>query len=1260
MKKTLTTLTFALTVVISIGQTKSPADSLRKMLPYQKAEAARMQIKIQIGDYFEKIQPDSALHWYKLAIPDNLTDSTSTLTWFNNASDPEKYLLSLALARFNVLSLKTKSDLKAINNIKLALQLSTSINQPQIVVYCSDNLALYYANTKDFKSAISFFEKSLEFYHALNNAGGINYCLSNLGALNAQEGNNSRAADYFTEQLNFTEQNQQPAELLQAHMNIAVLYQRSDDNADSKIHWIEALKLSEQLNYKNYSIILSGLGSTSFKTGDYGKAIEAYSKLLNYANQNGDDKNKLTALNNLAMISTEMEDNSKAMEFWNSTLTLAEQYGKTPIVLDALLNLSNINLNIGNYENSAAYFDRYIAAVKQQSSPQELAEAYIKSGRLNDKSRRFDKSKENYLEALKIYEGINDTAGIANANLAVAKSFTQQGLYTQALEFVNAVTLQQTSLPANITASAEQILGDIYRLQLQFPTAINHYQKAFEQWQQQNDFTKIIECLNTLGNIYEITGNLPLSIKYYQLALDIANKNAETESMAAILNNIGVIYRQLGDNSKAKDSYLKALDINIKKGNAERISYGYNNLGILYEQDEKLDSAVIYFEKSLAIKESSQDQKGLAASLINLGNAYKRLNKLTEAEEKFNKSLSISQSINDKQGEAFAYGSLAALKLEMNDLNASIDFANKNLEIAKTIDLKKTLKEAYRQLAWAYENTNQLNLAEEDYKQIIDINQNEINANFSILSENEKEMFFKTVTDDYDRFYAFAQKRQDSNPAINDDTYNTVLRNKGLLLKSSTAMRNAILSSNNNEIIGKYEQWTALKQSIAQQYSLPASKRANQLKSMEDATNNLERELVKSSAEFNDYQNAGTLTWIDIKSKLLDNEAAIEFINFKTSKDSSYYAALIISKQLEHPIFQILFEEKKLEQILGALGGNNLRFVQNVYGTMAESNTSLYNLIWKPIEKYLKGYTTVYYSPSGLLHKISFSAIAQSNNHYLVDDYNLHLVSTTANAGGSVENKPISMSQVTLFGGITYSIQPSSNQTWKYLQGTLTETEMIGDLFTQQNINVTRLTDTSAREEDFKLLAPRSSILHIATHGFFYPDPDKLKKIINAEKEVGKIQFRGGADTTMRSSNVFIQSSNPLMRSGLVFARANDFWGKSDQTNGDDGVLTALEVLNIDLRQNQLVVMSACETGLGDIAGSEGVYGLQRSFRMAGSQKLIMSLWQVPDAETAEFMKIFYTNLIKTANLRESFIQAQKQMRQKYDPYFWAAFVLLQ
>ncbi|PIY03984.1 MAG: hypothetical protein COZ21_07795 [Bacteroidetes bacterium CG_4_10_14_3_um_filter_31_20] len=131
------------------------------------------------------------------------------------------------------------------------------------------------------------------------------------------------------------------------------------------------------------------------------------------------------------------------------------------------------------------------------------------------------------------------------------------------------------------------------------------------------------------------------------------------------------------------------------------------------------------------------------------------------------------------------------------------------------------------------------------------------------------------------------------------------------------------------------------------------------------------------------------------------------------------------------------------------------------------------------------------------------------------------------------------------------------------------------------------------------------------------------------------------------------------MRSGLALARANDVWSKT-KADGEDGVLTAYEVSNMNLQNTQLVVMSACETGLGDIKGSEGVYGLQRAFKMAGVKYIIMSLWQVPDKETEEFMVTFYTKLLKIKDIRKSFNETQKEMRQKYDPYYWAAFVLIE
>jgi CHAT domain-containing protein len=128
-----------------------------------------------------------------------------------------------------------------------------------------------------------------------------------------------------------------------------------------------------------------------------------------------------------------------------------------------------------------------------------------------------------------------------------------------------------------------------------------------------------------------------------------------------------------------------------------------------------------------------------------------------------------------------------------------------------------------------------------------------------------------------------------------------------------------------------------------------------------------------------------------------------------------------------------------------------------------------------------------------------------------------------------------------------------------------------------------------------------------------------------------------------------------------VFAGANDVWSKQAKNDSiDDGVLTAQEVSTIDMRKTDLVVMSACETGLGDIKGSEGVYGLQRAFKMAGVDFMIMSLWQVPDQETEEFMTTFYKKLIKQKDIKQAFAETQKEMRAKYDPYFWAAFVLIE
>ena len=184
-------------------------------------------------------------------------------------------------------------------------------------------------------------------------------------------------------------------------------------------------------------------------------------------------------------------------------------------------------------------------------------------------------------------------------------------------------------------------------------------------------------------------------------------------------------------------------------------------------------------------------------------------------------------------------------------------------------------------------------------------------------------------------------------------------------------------------------------------------------------------------------------------------------------------------------------------------------------------------------------------------------------------------------------------------------------------------------------------TQATATEENLKLLSGHSpQVLHIATHGFFLPAEEKKETV-----------------TGVNQQNVYSVAEDPLLRTGLVLAGGNRAWSGKEPIEGvEDGIATAYEISQLDLSNTELLVLSACETALGD----KGVFGLQRAFKMAGVKKMILSLWQVPDKETAELMTAFYGYWLKGKSIHEAFAQAQGEMRKKSPPYYWAAFVLVE
>ena len=212
-----------------------------------------------------------------------------------------------------------------------------------------------------------------------------------------------------------------------------------------------------------------------------------------------------------------------------------------------------------------------------------------------------------------------------------------------------------------------------------------------------------------------------------------------------------------------------------------------------------------------------------------------------------------------------------------------------------------------------------------------------------------------------------------------------------------------------------------------------------------------------------------------------------------------------------------------------------------------------------------------------------------------------------------------------------------------YLPGSNQEIQTIGEAFTEQDWELKSFSGEEALEENIKALSGASApqVMHMATHAYFFPKPGK--------------KVRAGESLASRLK----AASNPLFRTGLVLTGANYSWITGQRIGGlNDGILTAYEISNLDLSATDLVVLSACETGLGDIQTGEGVFGLQRAFKLAGVDEMIISLWKVPDEQTQILITSFYQYYLNSGNAAEALHQAQLDMSEDYRPFFWAGFIL--
>ncbi len=1141
----------------------------------------------------------------------------------------------------------------------------------------------YYNDHKDYKQALSFFLQSMG---ALLKAGQANTprhadILNNIAfaQLNADRLERDKAESYILEAVEIRKRKavSSPVPYIKARLSLAQFYS-SAGKRNQSIALLQELipSLADAKDSVNLALAEFSLGKGYDQKGQYREALIHYEKAKPFYlhNQKRDANMAYNVIGYMADCYKYLNDYQQAKDYAEKAVTIAEKYFGTgsqthlysqTVVGDIheyngvhsealrlyklvaegfekLYGRTNIEYLFTEYKITKVYY-----AMGEYRKAVELGE-----GQLKWIEQNFSRVNDRYLDQLYIlgdtWRELNDfTAAEKYKTAAVEISGKLYGVSHSTYAFYK-LELGKFYKQQNRLEEAEQMLTEAVTLMRTTDytgtSLATSYLIALAQVKNERDKNKEAEALFMEAFDITHTDSVNSPTKYVDAGVELAGFYSKVGRYGDCEKVILRITRfiELSDGKKFYYARVRAPLVNTYYGLSRYDEAEKEALELLQIAEEEGGSEhwlVMSLRNDLGILAEDRKDFGKAAEQYQFCiDALRRKGSLS-AIEQYNLSV--------------YYGNLANAELCL----AQYTRANEHLALADQIQLKSGQEVSQkakigRQAKWAgyYRATGQFERAETAWSGVTKSLLQYTGENFYFMSDEEKAQFWKDVSGYFRTFHSFATQRARQNPAMVGEMYNIQLATKAILLNASNKIKKRILTSGDTAMVNTYYRWTHQREQLSKLYTLPGNTKNKQgrIDSLKVSVNALEKEMNITAEDMTQDKGGSRITWNQVQSTLGPQEAAVEIVRFRYYeryvRDSVIYAALVLTAETKlAPELVLLTDGKKLE-------GRALQFYKNAISAQLKDTVS-YGNFWSPIAKAVKGKSRLYLSLDGVYNQINLNTLMGPNGNFLVSEANLTLLSNTkdlmAIKGRRV--KRLSFSTATLFGFPTFFIgkdkmkemEPARQRDFSDtdmtgiapLAGTQEEIQKVEDILHHHRLSTFAFTDEHATEAELKKVDhPR--VLHIATHGFFVDEKSPM--------------FSGG-------------DQNPLLRSGLLLTGASNFLQNHVEIDNENGILTAYEAANLDLDNTDLVVLSACETGRGEVQNGEGVYGLQRAFQTAGVQSIIMSLWKVDDTATQQLMTSFYTNWMGGMTKAEALKAAQLSLSQQYPhPYYWGAFVMLE
>lgn len=723
-------------------------------------------------------------------------------------------------------------------------------------------------------------------------------------------------------------------------------------------------------------------------------------------------------------------------------------------------------------------------------------------------------------------------------------------------------------------------------------------------------------------------GQSAKAIPIFGESINVFKKFGESLDYATCLKDLAIAYYDTGQYEKALATVSRANDVlNTSESTIADAAYVSILLAAIDLESELGDShasierAIKLLNElrlnNIHIQLQSDIMLGLVCSYLSIDDYTKAIEEGLEL-IKFNQDNSLDETRKDLGTIQYYIGLAYYLSSDYNNAKNHLMYSLKTREQTYGVLHPYTIGA----LSWlvdtlvALEDDNDLI---KYLEQLCDRTKKDFLSQFPLLDSNGQENYWNEL---YSDFYINKLPNlcnRFDNETIFQLAYDGSLLAKGILLESDVRFRHELRNHEDPSYHNRFMQ-------------IEDARKSNSID--KDSIDFEEQKLRLEFISNSNYLEGFNTSWKDVRASLKDNEIAIEFLASSISKsDDQRYSALIVSSAWDNPKYVNLFTKKELQVIEP----------EDYYTT-----DKLSMLLWEPIRKIIGDVDVIYFSPIGELYNISIEnlPLAKTSNEldttrrYMSDLYSLNRLNSTRDLKTrALRNFVVSAS---LFGDMDYDgIMTTTKKSTKTMErgndyrsgfgplpGTRIELDNINKTLLLTGIDISTYSKNQGTKHSFlKMSGESPSIIHVATHGFYN---------IPTEENISALDC-----------------------SGLAFSSFNCFLGKEPRYN--EGCLTASEISKMDLYNTDLVVLSACQTGLGKIQ-ADGVFGLQRGFKMAGVNTIMMSLWEVDDEATQLLMTEFYRNYVNGMSKMDSLHNAQKKVQETpgfSDPEYWAAFILL-